>query len=366
MGRTNHNKPTRSTARNQPSQKAPERLPFIAHIRELRKRLLYVALSVIFFGSLAYMANETLSAILLKPAGDQQFIYTSPGGGFDFLFKLCLYTGVAASIPVVVFQVLRYVQPVIKHGSMRFITTASLSSGGLALVGILFGYTYGLPAAMHFLLQGFSSDRIQALISIQSYMSFVMIYLLGAALLFQVPLVLLLINRIKPLKPSKLMGFQRWFILLAFVLGALFSPSPSIQDQLMLAGPMIIMYQISIVLIWRINRKHFRPKKVLELRRKDAEAREARLANFKQAQDTWRQLTENSLAPETAVAAADVAPATITATPAPHETSPALNTVAVAPASTAPRRIQRPRRYVEGFSRRPVRRQFDHPATQAE
>jgi sec-independent protein translocase protein TatC len=361
--RRTKSKPTKRPAKNQPSQRAAEKLPFIAHIRELRKRVLYVALSVIFFGSLAYMANETLSAVLLKPAGDQQFIYTSPGGGFNFLMKLCLYTGLAASIPVVVYQVLRYVQPLIKQGSMRFITTASLASGGLAFVGILFGYIYGLPAAMHFLLQGFSSDRIQALISIQSYMSFVMIYLLGAALLFQVPLVLLLINRIKPLKPSKLMGFQRWFILIAFILGALFSPSPSIQDQLMLAGPMIVMYQISILLIWRINRRHSRPRKVLELRRKDAEAREARIAKFREAEAAWRQITENSLTPAAAVTSA---------TPAVRNTpvnGPAAQArprpiVTSTPVTSTPPSVQRPRRYVESFSRRPVRRQFDRPTPQ--
>lgn len=317
----------------------------MAHLYELRKRLVYVALSVVAFGGLAYAANKPLTAILLGPAGDQQFIYTSPGGGFDFLFKLCLYVGLAASIPVIVYQCLRYMQPVIKQGSMRFITLASLSSGGLAIVGVLFGYVYGLPAAMHFLLQGFSSDRIQALINIQSYMSFVMMYLLGAALLFQVPLILLLINRIKPLKPKKLMGFQRWFILIAFILGALFSPSPNVQDQLMLTGPMIIMYQVSIVIIWLINRRHQRPKKVVELLRKDAEIRAVRLANFENARTTWRQLVEN-----------------VSVTPNAPPVSPRKPAV---PKTTSAAPL-RPKRYLEEFRRGPQRRTFGRQTPQTE
>lgn len=339
------NKPTTRHAKSQPNQAAPQRLPFIAHIYELRKRLVYVALSTIAFGSLAYAANKPLTAILLRPAGDQQFIYTSPGGGFDFLFKLCLYVGVAASIPVIVYQCLRYMQPVIKQGSMRFITVASCSSAGLAIVGILFGYIYGLPAAMHFLLQGFSSDRIQALINIQSYMSFVMMYLLGAALLFQVPLALLLINRIKPLKPKKLMGFQRWFILIAFILGALFSPSPNVQDQLMLTGPMILMYQISIVMIWLINRRHQRPRKVIELLRKDAEIQAERLANFESARATWRQLVEN-------VSVATSVPPVSALQPTPPKAAPAAQ--------------PRPKRYLAEFSRRPQRRTFRRQTPQTE
>jgi sec-independent protein translocase protein TatC len=340
------NKPTRRHARNQPNQATPQKLPFIAHVYELRKRLVYVALSVIAFGGLAYAAHKPLTALLLKPAGDQQFIYTTPGGGFDFLFKLGLYVGIAASIPVIVYQCLRYVQPLIKQGSMRFITIASLSSGGLAIVGVLFGYIYGLPAAMHFLLQGFSSDRIQALINIQSYMSFVMVYLLGAALLFQVPLVLLLINRIKPLRPKKLMGFQRWFILIAFVLGALFSPSPNVQDQLMLTGPMILMYQISIIMVWLINRRHQRPKKVAELLRKDAETRAERLANFESARAAWRQLVEN------VSVATNVPPV-----PAPQQPTAPITAQAV---------TSRPKRYLAEFSRRPQQRTFGRRTPQTE
>jgi sec-independent protein translocase protein TatC len=352
--RRTKSKPTRKHARNLPESTAEsQKLPFIAHIRELRKRLFYVAIAVIASGSLAYTVNETLTSLLLRPAGDQQFIYTTPGGGFDFLFKLCLYAGLAASIPVIVYQILRYLQPLIKRDAMRFIGLSSIASGVLAIIGVLFGYIYGLPAAMHFLLQGFSSDRIQALISIQSYMSFVMMYLLGAALLFQVPLVLLMINRIKPLKPRKLMGFQRWFLLIAFVLGALFSPSPNVQDQLMLAGPMIVMYQLSIVMIWAINRKLNRPKKVLALREKDAELRAERLANFQQAQNTWQQLIE-APAMQTQPAVASVMPESLAAGPA-----PAAASVPIAPAAPAVPN-SRPRRYVQEFTRRsraqPIRR----------
>jgi sec-independent protein translocase protein TatC len=302
--RRTKSKPARRHARNQPpSQQIPDRLPFIAHIRELRKRLFYVAITVIAFGGIAYAVNEPITQLLLGPAGDQQFIYTTPGGGFDFLFKLCLYTGIAASIPVIVYQLLRYLQPLIQKDAMRFIAWGSVASAFLAIAGILFGYLMGLPAAMHFLLQGFSSDQIKALISIQSYMSFVMLYLLGSALLFQVPLVLILINRIKPLQPGKLMKFQRWFILIAFIVGAIVNPSPNVQDQLMLSIPMILMYQLGIVLVWAINRRHRKPKKVLQLLQKDEEMRASRLAQFESAQTAWRQLLET--APGAPVAAAE-------------------------------------------------------------
>lgn len=300
-------KPTRSHAgkKQSPRPAEPEKIPFSAHLRELRRRFFVIALLAIVFGGVAYTLQKPLTALLLKPAGDQQFIYTTPGGGFDFLFKLCLYTGIAASIPIIVYQLLRYLQPLAKRQTMRFIVWCTLISSCLALTGIVFGYIFGLPAAMHFLLQGFSSEQIKALISIQSYMSFVMLYLLGSALLFQLPLILITLNRITPLRPKTLMKHQRWVIVGAFVAGAIISPSPDIRNQLMLSGPIILMYQISILLIWAINRKGRRSKKVIALLQKDAETQATRLANFVKAQEAWRAAVEAAAFDPTAPADLD-------------------------------------------------------------
>jgi sec-independent protein translocase protein TatC len=250
---------------------------------------MYVAFAVIIGGGIAYALQNQLLALLLKPAGDQQFIYTSPGGGFTFLFNLAIFTGVAFAIPVIVWQLLRYLQPLMKQGALRFIAWGSVASGALAFVGIAFGYMFGLPASMHFLLGQFSTSNqnVEALITIQSYMSFVLMYLVAAALLFQVPLIMILINRIKPLRPGGLMKFQRWFILIAFVLGAVISPSPDIQNQAMLSVPMIIMYQLGIIIVWISNRKLRKAERVRALLEKDEAARQARRSQFQQAQETW-------------------------------------------------------------------------------
>jgi sec-independent protein translocase protein TatC len=349
--RKTKSKPTRRDTRNQLlKQSVPEKIPFIAHIYELRKRLFYVGISVGIFGALAISVQSQLTALLLKPAGSQQFIYTTPGGGFDFAFKLCLYTGIAGSIPVIVYQLIRYLQPLIKQRTGRFVAAISVWSSILALAGIGFGYFFGLPAAMHFLLTGFSTEQIKALISIQSYLSFVMIYLLGSALLFQLPLVLIIINRFKPLSPKTLAKQQRWVILGAFIIGAVISPTPDIRNQLMLSGPVILMYELSIVIIWAINRKHRKPKKVLELLRKDAEIQAERLAKFEEARAMWRELlrSSGSIQPVQRLA---VQPAAPSAAPAPSSLEPEQVQVKMPEQAAAP--ASRPRRYVQEFTRRP-------------
>jgi sec-independent protein translocase protein TatC len=124
-------------------------------------------------------------------------------------------------------------------------------------------------------LNQFVTPQITALLTIQSYMSFVIVYMLGSALLFQVPLVLIFINRIKPLKPQKLFKYERWVIASAFILSALLNPSPHLADLLLLAAPMIIMYQVGILIVWRINRKPL-PKHFANLVEQDAAIRAAR------------------------------------------------------------------------------------------
>jgi sec-independent protein translocase protein TatC len=331
---------TQDQLRNKPISE-PERLPFIEHVYELRKRLFYIALSIGVFSGVASVFQKQLTHWLLAPAGKQQFIYTSPGGGFDFAVRICLYAGVFFSIPVIVHQILQYFSPLVKKDTLHFIRWASFWSGILATAGITFGYTIGLSAGLHFLLQGFSTAQIKALISIQSYLSFVLVYLLGSALLFQLPLILLFINRIKPLSPKALMSKQRWVILIAFVVGAIISPSPDVKNQTIMSVPIIFMYEISIILIWAVNRKNHRPKKVVELLRKDAEVQSQRLSEFAKARIAWE---------EAMGALPQDAPQPPTETEVVATTPPAPSTNQVTEMAQPARR---PRQYLNGFSRRP-------------
>lgn len=235
-------------------------------------------------GSVAYPLRQDIIDFLVAPAGDQQFIFTSPTGGFDFVFKVCLAAGVVAAIPVIIFNLLRYLQPLFPKAGLKTATFGMLLSVFLAVVGMIFAYIVGLPAALNFLLQTFLTGPVEALITIQSYMSFVVIYMLGAALIFQIPLVLLLINRIKPLKPSKLFKQQRWVILISFIIAVIITPTPDVGSLLILAIPMIAMYQIGIILIIIANKRSGNRSQFSELVEQDKKLQAERLAEFQKAQ----------------------------------------------------------------------------------
>jgi sec-independent protein translocase protein TatC len=242
------------------NQLAEAAKPFIEHLYELRKRLIYIVGSILLFATLAYSVQQHIVSFLLKPANHQQFIYTSPGGGINFLFSICLYVGVAASTPIIVYQLLAFLRPLIETHVVRSVVRYSFFSGILAIIGFCFGYYVGLPAALHFLSNQFTTKQIHPLFTLQEYMSFLTIYLLGSMLLFQLPIILLFIDRIKPLQPRKLFKAQRYVIVGAFIIAMIMAPTTNIFNQLIIAGPIIAMYYLTIALLWAIHkRQHQQP-----------------------------------------------------------------------------------------------------------
>lgn len=229
------------------------RRPFIEHVAELRARLL-VPLVVMFVGAIAgYFIRDYTQTFLLAPL-NQPLYYSSPIGGFEFVFKLSLFIGIVAAVPVLIYNALKFVEPVVPHRVRWLIAKVLVASTLLALAGMAFAYFVSLPAALHF-LGNFGAEGIHSWISTNEYLSFVMIYLAGFALLFQLPLILLFFNNITPMKPRRLLRKQRWVIVGSFIAAALITPTPDPANQAIMAGPIIVLYQISIGLVWGANRR---------------------------------------------------------------------------------------------------------------
>lgn len=237
-----------------------EKLPLIEHLYELRRRLFYVAVCVAAGSAIAYGFEHQLIDILLRPSHGQSFIYTSPLGGMNFFLSVCLYLGVIVSTPVIFYQLLAFLRPLMKQATRKLLMVSSALAGVVAIAGVIFGYFVGLPSALHFLLHQFVTVQVRPLITIQSYMSFVGLYLVGSALMFQLPLIIYFINRIKPLKPGGLLKYERHVILFALITAFIMNPTPNLLSQLVIVIPIILMYQVSIVMVWIINKGGKRAK----------------------------------------------------------------------------------------------------------
>lgn len=219
------------------------------HLHELRTRLFWVILALIVAGTVGYALQNQIIAVIMRPLGGQQLVYLTPIGGFNFIFKISLYFGIGLIVPVIIYHVYRFLEPLMERRRKRSVLFYILASTLLALAGAGFAYFASLPAALHF-LTGFNIEHVTAMLTVDSYLAFVITYVLGFAALFQIPLILMIINTVRPIPPKSLLGFQRFVVLIAFILAAVISPTPDITNQTILAIPIILMYQIGVLLVW--------------------------------------------------------------------------------------------------------------------
>lgn len=237
-----------STSSNR-GQTEPVLTTFGDHLQELKGRLFWVAISFVIFSAMAYPKFQLIVDLLKKPLGEQKLYYLTPAGGFSFMIKICMYVGMVAVLPVVIYHLYKFIAPVMRKNRARSLLGYTVTSVFLAAFGMVFAYAVSLPAAMKF-LTGFSVGKIDAMLTIDAYLSFVFAYMIAGAVLFQLPLIMLIVNSITPLKPKSLMNYQRHIIVGSFVTAAILSPTPDVVNQTLLAAPMVVMYQIGILIIW--------------------------------------------------------------------------------------------------------------------
>lgn len=241
-------KQTHKTDHRSHTKQPPAQQTFMDHIRELQSRLFYIAIVFLIMSGTAYPFFKQIAHFIVAPLGKQELVYLTPGGAFSFIIQVCLYVGFVASLPVIIYHLYQFLSPVMPHVRQRRLIQFTVASFTLAISGVAFAYYVSLPAALYF-LTNFNIADINPMLTIDSYFSFAMAYLIAGAILFQLPLILMIIDGISPLTPRKLMGYQRHVILGSVIIAAIISPTPDMLNQLLLAAPLVVMYQLGIVLI---------------------------------------------------------------------------------------------------------------------
>lgn len=230
-----------------------EQFPLSVHLLELRIRILWSILAIAIGTAIGYYFNGAILEVLLRPLKGPLF-YSSPAGGFDFTLQVSFFFGFLLALPLTLYHVIRFLEPALSQKSKYFIIKFLFFSLLLMVLGISFGYFVSLPAALHF-LSSFGSAQVKSLISTDAYLSFVIRYLFGFGLLFELPLIMLIINSITKLHAKKLFSYQRYVILVSFILAAIITPTPDIINQTMMAVPLILLYEFSVFLVWYTNKK---------------------------------------------------------------------------------------------------------------
>lgn len=217
-----------------------------AHLKEARNRLFVVIAVFVLFSSLAYTVYDRILWALLLPLHGQRLMYLTPAGGFSFIMVVTLWAGFAATLPFLLYNIYQFVAPTLpakvrSRGALVLISSCVLFASGAS-----FGYFFAIPGALHF-LTGFGNQYVQAMITADAYLNFTLLYTVGLGILFQIPILMMITHWINPLKPGGLLKAERYVILIAFIVGALLSPSPDALNQTIIAAPFILMYQIGLV-----------------------------------------------------------------------------------------------------------------------
>jgi sec-independent protein translocase protein TatC len=213
--------------------------------------LVFVAASIA-----AYIARAPIMQQLLAPLAGEKLVYISPFGGIQFLLKVCAMVGALIALPVLFVQLLGFVVPAVATKHAKLARNVLCASAILALAGATFALFVALPASLQF-LNSFGDEYVTSMIATNEYISFVVVYLLGFAVSFQLPLLMIVINRFNRLDPPALLGALRYVIVVSFIVGAILTPTPDPINQAIMAGPIIVLYPIGCLAVLLINRKNY-------------------------------------------------------------------------------------------------------------
>ena len=234
-----------------------EKQPFLSHLEELRKRLVVCAIGVGAGFVIAYIFAERLFQLLVAPLkavmpeGDQ-LIFTNLPEMFFAYIKVAFIAGIMAASPLIFYQLWMFIAPGLYRKEKKMAIPFVISSTILFVGGALFGYFVVFPFGFKFFI-GFSNEYVKALPSVKQYFSFSMKLLFAFGAVFELPVIIFFLSKMGVVTPQFLRQKRKYAILLTFALAAILTP-PDVITQCMMAGPLIVLYEIGI-LVSRIAQK---------------------------------------------------------------------------------------------------------------
>jgi sec-independent protein translocase protein TatC len=237
---------------SQPSQT----MDLMAHLDELRRRILiclgFFTLAVIVLFSRGY----AILAWLEKPAHSviSEFIFVSPTEAFMTYLKAVVLISFIVTFPVILFQLWRFIAPAISTDLRRRIFIWILFALGCFIGGIVFSYQVLVPAAFHFLVS-FAQGIARPMISIAEYISFAVVLILLGGCAFEIPVILGLFTEVGIVRSRQLRQWRRYAILINLIIAAIVTPTQDIFNLLILAVPMIVLYEVGIILAILIEKR---------------------------------------------------------------------------------------------------------------
>lgn len=253
------------------------RMPFWGHLEELRKRLTRSLIAVAVGFGVCFNFSENILSVLLWPMNtklslqrafpyvtavpyevQQKLHYATLIEPFWAHLKIALIAGIMLVFPFVMYQVWKFLSPGLLVKERQYVGYFVFFSTIFFGIGVLFCFLVLLPVAIPFLLS-YKTENLIAIIRIGDYIDFVLKFLLASGVVFELPLVIVLLSRMGVVSPDTLAKYRKVAVLGAFIIGAILTPTPDIFNQTILSIPIYLLYELGI-LASRIFGGRKRPK----------------------------------------------------------------------------------------------------------
>lgn len=247
-------------------------MPLTEHLSELRRRILTVLVFVLLTFIVVFNFSEKIFNILTFPLKAEfkldykkpyyhitektapPLVFLKPAEAFWMHMKVSFVAALIFSLPVIFYQLWRFISPGLLSKEKKYLMPFILSASGLFLVGALFCFLIILPFAMTFLL-AYKTASLTPMLSVGDYIDFCLKFILAFGAVFELPLIIVFLARFGLVSPKILAKHRKYAVLFAFILAAVLTPTPDAFNQTLMAVPIIILYEIGILLSRIIYRK---------------------------------------------------------------------------------------------------------------
>ena len=234
-----------------------DEMGFLDHLEELRWRIIKGLLAIIIGSAVSFGFIDQILEILLKPTTSTSYRIAlqvlSVQGMFLIKWFIAFISGFVLAMPVVVYQIWKFVTPGLKINEKRYALPVVLFACISFITGVSFGYLVLIPFSLEF-FSGMGAGLVENNFSITYYFSFLTWLLLGAGLVFQLPVLSLFLSAIGVLTPPFMRHYRRHAVVTILILSSFITP-PDPVSMLMMAVPLVVLYEISIGVSWMVNHR---------------------------------------------------------------------------------------------------------------
>ena len=236
----------------EPGEDDEGNMSILRHLEELRTRIIRSLIAIAVGSAIAYFYIEDIMRYLTLPTG--RLYYLQPAEAFFTYIKIAIFAGFLLALPVVFYQAWKFILPALTVRERTVIGILVPSSVLLFFAGLAFSFFLVLPAALQFFV-GFSTENLQPMFTLHQYFDFVLAFILPFGAVFELPLLVIVFAKLGFISSKFLQSKQRIVIFLAFVVGAVISPTPDIFTQSMIAIPLILLYELSYLVVRFVLRR---------------------------------------------------------------------------------------------------------------